>query len=361
MITQSESFPSFDSFPFSDLYYYIHSAVNSVLFHKEDNCIASGSSDKTIKMWDIRSHLLIQHYAAHEAPVTSLSLHPSGYYLLSASRDSTLKIWDLREGRLLFTMQSHVGPINAAQFSRDGHFFASGGTDELVMVWKSNLYGLASPVIDWGMGERPRSAPKITSTTGGYGNGNTGNGAAANVPQEMINTTRSNYCHVTPVKSSSRNIAEDNSNSKWYAGEQRGTSTTPVKYSNTNANTTPVSRRPHSANTPASASSANASMTPTRMRQRQTLNSPVAATPINNNNNNNNNTFPNAMQSPEAMDTNPHPDYSSSSGRYPGPGAGAMNNNNNNNNARLPDNLAKTLEHIIGQVIQCYMLLVDGI
>lgn len=117
-------------------------------------------------MWDIRSHLLIQHYAAHEGPVTSLSLHDSGYYLLSASRDSTLKIWDLREGRLLFTMQSHIGPINAASFSKDGHFFASGGTDELVMVWKSNLYGLKAPDIDWGMGERPKSAPVITNGNG---------------------------------------------------------------------------------------------------------------------------------------------------------------------------------------------------
>ncbi len=141
-------------------------------------------------MWDIRSHLLIQHYAAHEAPVTSLSLHSSGYYLLSASRDSTLKIWDLREGRLLFTMQSHVGPINAAQFSHDGHFFASGGTDELVMVWKSNLYGIASPAIDWGMGERPRSAPKIT--TGG----------------QQISDSRSMYCHVTPVKTPAQNGSE---------------------------------------------------------------------------------------------------------------------------------------------------------
>ncbi|RYH13566.1 hypothetical protein EON65_35370, partial [archaeon] len=73
-----------------------------------------------------------------------------------------MKIWDLREGRLLFTMQSHVGPVNAAAFSSDGHFFASGGVDELVMVWKSNIYGLAAPHIDWGMGERPKSAPHIT-------------------------------------------------------------------------------------------------------------------------------------------------------------------------------------------------------
>ena len=84
--------------------------------------------------------------------------------MLSSSRDSTLRIWDLREGRLLFTMEAHTGPVNAAQFSQDGHFFASGGIDQMVMVWKSNLYGLAGPEIDWGVGEKPRSAPSINTS-----------------------------------------------------------------------------------------------------------------------------------------------------------------------------------------------------
>jgi centriolar protein POC1 len=79
--------------------------VSTVAFHPEGQCIASGSADKSVKMWDIRSHMLIQHYAAHTEEITSISMHSSGYYLLSASKDSTMKIWDLREGRLLFTLK----------------------------------------------------------------------------------------------------------------------------------------------------------------------------------------------------------------------------------------------------------------
>jgi hypothetical protein len=147
-------------------FFAVSSSVNSVFFHKDGNCVISGSSDKTIKMWDIRSHLLIQHYAAHDSPVSSISLHESGYYLLSASRDSSMRIWDLREGRLLFTLQSHTGPVNSAVFSKDGNFFASGGTDELVMVWKSNLFDVKCPEINWGTGEKPRSEATITNATG---------------------------------------------------------------------------------------------------------------------------------------------------------------------------------------------------
>ena len=105
---------------FCFILFLLYSTINSVAFHPEGQCLASGSSDKTLKMWDIRSHLLIQHYPAHDDEVTSISMHPSGYYMLSSSKDSTMKIWDLREGRLLFTLKGHNGPINAARFSADG-------------------------------------------------------------------------------------------------------------------------------------------------------------------------------------------------------------------------------------------------
>lgn len=54
------------------------SVVNTVAFHPEGSCIASGGNDRTIKMWDVRSHLLVQHYNAHDDAVTALSMHPVG-------------------------------------------------------------------------------------------------------------------------------------------------------------------------------------------------------------------------------------------------------------------------------------------
>jgi centriolar protein POC1 len=71
-------------------------AVNSVKFHPDGTCVASGSNDTSIKIWDIRSNRLIQHYDAADQGVTSVAFHPNGRYLLSSARDATVKIWDLR-------------------------------------------------------------------------------------------------------------------------------------------------------------------------------------------------------------------------------------------------------------------------
>ena len=52
------------------------SVVNAVQFHPDDTCVVSGSADRSIKVWDVRSHQLIQHYLAHSDAVTSVAMHP---------------------------------------------------------------------------------------------------------------------------------------------------------------------------------------------------------------------------------------------------------------------------------------------
>lgn len=55
---------------------FVRSFVMSVKYHPDSTCILSGSADKSIKLWDVRTHQLIQHYPAHDDAVTSVSLHP---------------------------------------------------------------------------------------------------------------------------------------------------------------------------------------------------------------------------------------------------------------------------------------------
>jgi len=114
-----------------------------VRFHPDGTCIASGSDDKKIKIWDIRSKRLIQHYDAHAAPVSSISFHPSGNYLLSTGHDGLVKIWDLKLGQIIYTLHGHEGPAISSGFSQCGDFFATGGTDAIVMVWQSNITSMS--------------------------------------------------------------------------------------------------------------------------------------------------------------------------------------------------------------------------
>jgi centriolar protein POC1 len=121
--------------------------VSDVKFHPDGTCIASCSSDRKIKIFDNRSHRLLQHYDAHDDLINSVAFHPKGTYLLSTSNDGKLKIWDLRKGQILYTLLGHQGPTASGTFSPGGDYFCSGGKDSTVMIWKAGLTNTPTEII----------------------------------------------------------------------------------------------------------------------------------------------------------------------------------------------------------------------
>ncbi|KAG8665110.1 uncharacterized protein FPOAC1_013088 [Fusarium poae] len=109
--------------------------VASVVFSADDQRLASGSGDKTVKIWDAATGACEQTLEGHGGSVWSVVFSADGQRLASGSNDKTVNIWDAATGVCVKTLEGHGHSVTSVVFSADGQRIASGSDDKTVKIW----------------------------------------------------------------------------------------------------------------------------------------------------------------------------------------------------------------------------------
>lgn len=72
----------------------------------------------------------LQTLEGHNFTVTSVALSPDWRWLASGSMDKTIKLWDPATGALQQTLQGHDSDVNSVALSPDGRWLASQYKDQ---------------------------------------------------------------------------------------------------------------------------------------------------------------------------------------------------------------------------------------
>lgn len=114
------------------------SIINILTISPDGYTLVSNGDNNTINVWNLNtaSHKV---FSGHSNLVLSLAISPDGKILFSGSRDHTLKLWDINTGEIIDTVTEDCGnTITAFDISLDGKILVSSSSDCTIRVWDFN-------------------------------------------------------------------------------------------------------------------------------------------------------------------------------------------------------------------------------
>ena len=112
-------------------------AIRSIAFAPDGKTLASGSDDKTIRIWNVDgANTQLRHrMVGHRDTVWCVRFSPGGKRLVSGGADGLIGVWDVTKGQAQMLQRRHTDTVSAVLFGPHGSFFLSGGYDKQLLIW----------------------------------------------------------------------------------------------------------------------------------------------------------------------------------------------------------------------------------
>ncbi|MBD2067173.1 NACHT domain-containing protein [Leptolyngbya sp. FACHB-671] len=118
--------------------------VWAIAFSPDGQLLASGSYDQTVRLWEVQTGKCISVMQGHVAPVTSVNISPNLRWLVSSGFDRTIRVWDIETGQCIHILREHTNTVWAGDFSPDGQKFASCSYDLTIKIWDTSTWDCIS-------------------------------------------------------------------------------------------------------------------------------------------------------------------------------------------------------------------------
>ncbi|XP_066992089.2 WD repeat-containing protein 47 isoform X1 [Anabrus simplex] len=117
-----------------------HSGHVLSLYNWGGAMFVSGSQDKTVRFWDLRTRGCVNMVTPATAPgnrgspVAAVCVDPSGRLLVSGHEDSSCVLYDIRGGRTVQCFKPHSADVRSIRFSPSAYYLLTGGYDSKLVL-----------------------------------------------------------------------------------------------------------------------------------------------------------------------------------------------------------------------------------
>jgi len=110
--------------------------VYAVAAARNAQVAASGGADRLVRVWDLATQTCTAELAGHAHRVYDVALSSDGTQLLSASHDRSVRLWDVRAGRCMATLHGHSDAVVGVAWAPGERRAVSASRDGTVRVWQ---------------------------------------------------------------------------------------------------------------------------------------------------------------------------------------------------------------------------------
>lgn len=110
-------------------------SITCVSVSPDGKMIASGSRDKTVRLWNAETETLHKTLKGHRKPILSLTFSHDGSSIASTSEDKTVRVWNVNTGRRKHTFRTNSEHLHRVVFSPNGKTLASSSFDGIIHQW----------------------------------------------------------------------------------------------------------------------------------------------------------------------------------------------------------------------------------
>lgn len=115
--------------------------VYTVTHTPDGNHLISGSFDKTVKLWDLKTGKETKTFAGtsgHNDLVLTTAINPEGRVIASGAKDNSIKLWDMPVTGALHDYPGSTAAITSEAVTTDGSKLAIGQVDGIIRLWNTS-------------------------------------------------------------------------------------------------------------------------------------------------------------------------------------------------------------------------------
>lgn len=111
------------------------STVRGLAISETSPYLFSVGEDKTVKCWDLEQNKCVRQYHGHLSGVYCCSVHPSLDVLITGGRDASARVWDIRTKTQIHLLTGHADTVSSVQAQSAEPQVISSSMDSTVRLW----------------------------------------------------------------------------------------------------------------------------------------------------------------------------------------------------------------------------------